>query len=243
MSNQPVALITGANGSLGAAIASILATIHGYHVFLAARTLSTATELAQSLTARGLSASSVQLDLTSDASIHTAVATIKATHPKLDVLINNAAVLLELQGTDLSTRDLLNATFQPNVFGTAVLTEACLPLLRLAKNPRIVFVSSRNGSITQTLDRNWAYHSFEVPAYKASKAALNMIAMRYMTKLEDVGGMVNMVCPGLVKSKMVEFHPDGREPEEAADKVVELAILREGGVTGTFTDADGVVPW
>ncbi|VUC23494.1 unnamed protein product [Clonostachys rosea] len=240
---MPVALITGANGGLGRAIAESLATKHGYHVIISSRNAAEGEAVAVSLRQRGFSASSVQLDLSSDESIHEAVKGIETAYGELHVLVNNAGVHLEITETDLSTRQLLNQTFQANTFGTAVLTEACLPLLLRADTPRIVFVSSRNGSISQSLDRNWPMYGVQHPAYKASKAALNMLAVRYVEKLEAVGGMVNMVCPGFVKSKMVGFHPDARSPEVAAEKVVEMATLEKGGPTGTFVDADGSVPW
>ncbi|CAI6088510.1 unnamed protein product [Clonostachys chloroleuca] len=228
---MPVALITGANGGLGRAIAESLATEHGYHVIISSRNAAEGKAVAVSLLQRGFSASSIQIDLSSDESIHEAVKNIEAAHDELHVLVNNAGVHLEITDTDLSTRQLLNQTFQANTFGTAVLTEACLPLLLRANTPRIVFVSSRNGSISQSLDRDWPMYGVQHPAYKASKAALNMLAVRYVEKLEGVGGM------------MVGFHPDARSPEVAAEKVVEMATLEKDGPTGTFVDADGSVPW
>lgn len=238
-----VALVTGANGGLGRAIAESLATDHGYHVIIGSRNAVEGEAVAVALRQGGFSASSIQIDLSSDKSILDAVERIEEAHGLLDVLVNNAGVHLEITETDLSTREILNQTFQTNTIGTAVLTEACLPLLCRAETPRLVFVSSRNGSISQSLVKDWAMYGVEQPAYKASKAALNMIAVRYVTKLESIGGMVNMVCPGFVKSKMVGFHPDARSPEVAAKKVVEMATLEKGGPTGTFVDADGVVPW
>ncbi|KAM3066451.1 hypothetical protein ACMFMG_012037 [Clarireedia jacksonii] len=238
-----VALITGANGGLRRAIAESLAIEHGYHVIIGSRNAVDGAAVAASLQQLGLSAPSVQIDLLSDKSIQEAVKSLEAVHNKLDVLVNNAAVHLEITETNLSTRDLLTQTFQTNTIGTAILTEACLLLLCRADKPRIVFVSSRNGSISQSLDKDWAWYGLQQPAYKASKAALNMLAVRYVAKLEGIGGMVNMVCPGFVKSKMVDFHPEARPPEVAAKKVVELAMLEKGGPIGTFVDADGVVPW
>ncbi|CAG9992994.1 unnamed protein product [Clonostachys byssicola] len=231
---MPVALITGANGGLGRAIAESLATEHGYHVVIGSRNAAEGEAVAVLLQQRGFSASNIQIDLLSDESIREAVKSVEAAHGELHVLVNNAGVHLEITETDLSTRQLLNQTFQVNTFGTTVLTEACLPLLLRADTPRIVFVSSRNGSISQSLDKDWPMYGVQHPAYKASKAALNMLAVRYVEKLEAVGGMVNM---------MVGFHPDARSPEVAAKKVVEMATLGKGGPTGTFIDANGPIPW
>ncbi|KFA76911.1 hypothetical protein S40288_06186 [Stachybotrys chartarum IBT 40288] len=238
-----VALITGANGGLGKAIALSLAIEHGYHVIIGSRNAAEGEAVAASLQQRGHPASTVQVDLSSDKSIHDAIQKVKQVHGRLDVLVNNAAVHLEIAEADMSTRDVLTRTFQTNTIGTAILTEACLPLLCQAETPRVVFVSSRNGSIAQSLDKDWAWYGLDQPAYKASKAALNMLAVRYVAKLGGIGGMVNMVCPGFVKSKMVDFHPDAQPPEVAAKRVVEMATLAKGGPTGTFVDADGAVPW
>ncbi|KFA67519.1 hypothetical protein S40285_08006 [Stachybotrys chlorohalonatus IBT 40285] len=240
---MPVALVTGANGGFGKAIAQRLAIEHRYHVIIGSRNAAEGEAIAASLQQRGHSASSVQVDLSSDKSIHDAVNRVKEVHGKLHVLINNAAIHLEITEMDMSTRDVLNRTFQTNTIGTAILTEACLPLLCQAETPRVVFVPSRNGSIAQSLDKDWVLYGLEQPAYKASKAALNMLAVRYIAKLEGIGGMVNMVCPGFVKSKMVDPHPDARPPEMAANRVVEMATLAKGGPTRTFVDADGAVPW
>lgn len=238
-----VALVTGANGGIGKAVAEQLAIEHGYHVIIGSRKIADGEAVATSLKQRGHQASTIQIDLSSDESIHEAVKTIEAAHKKIDVLVNNAGVHFETSETNLATREILSNTFQINTIGTAILTEAFLPLLRRADNPRIVFVSSRNGSIQQSLDKTWYWYGMQQPAYKASKAALNMLAVRYVIELEEAGGKVNMVCPGFVKTKMVGYHPDGRSPEVAAEKIVELATLGKDGPTGTFVDADGEIPW
>ncbi|KAF9872380.1 hypothetical protein CkaCkLH20_10207 [Colletotrichum karsti] len=243
MSNVPIALVTGANAGLGRAIAEILATQHSYHVIIGSRDIQKGQETETSLRAKGLSVSTVQLDLISDDSIHAAVSEITKQNGRLDVLVNNAAVHLEIGPSDLSLRDRFRSTFETNVFGTAVLTEACVPLLRQAESPRVVFVGSASGSMTRSLDKEFSFYGAEFAAYKASKAAMNNLSMRYVVKLEDVGGMVNVVCPGLVKTKMVNFTSSGVEPEVAALKVVEMATLEKGGPTGTFVDANGEVPW
>ncbi|KAI1843068.1 hypothetical protein JX266_010757 [Neoarthrinium moseri] len=240
---RSIAFITGANGGLGRAIAENLAAEHSYHTIIGSRDLTQGADVAASLRDRGFSASSVQLDLTSDDSICAAVKQIEEEHGKLDVLVNNAGLLLELNGISMPLRDLMNQTFQVNVFGTAVLTETCIPLLRKAVAPRVVFVGSVNGSITKALDRDWELYGIDFPAYKTSKAAMHMLAVRYVAKLEDIGGMVNVVCPGLVKTKMVDFNAGGRSPDVAALKVVKMATLAKGGPNGTFSNEEGECAW
>ncbi|EMD66018.1 hypothetical protein COCSADRAFT_35949 [Bipolaris sorokiniana ND90Pr] len=243
MDTKPVALITGANRGLGRAVAEGLAE-RQYHVIIGSRNEAQAKEIESQILGRGWSASSVQLDLNSDESIHKAVSMIMKKHGKLDVLINNAAILLEYEGvSEVSTRAAMLATFHTNVFGPAVLTSACIPLLRKTGAPRVVFVSSRKGSIANTLDKNWEYYGCSWPAYKASKAALNMLAANYTQELDGCGGMVNVVCPGTVSTQMVNFDPYGQSPESAAGKVIEMATIEKGGPTGTWTDHSGTVRW
>jgi NAD(P)-dependent dehydrogenase (short-subunit alcohol dehydrogenase family) len=54
--------------------------------------------------------------------------------------------------------------------------------------------------------------------------------------------MVNAVCPGLVRTKLVK-HLIGDAPEVGAERIVELATSGKGGPTATFSDRHGVVPW
>jgi NAD(P)-dependent dehydrogenase (short-subunit alcohol dehydrogenase family) len=143
---QTVALISGANTGIGLATAIQLAQGHRYHVVIGSRNAVAGQEAAASLVAKGLSVSSVQLDISSDESIATAVSSIDREFGALDVLINNAGVVLDYNG--LSPLELFTQTLSTNVTGTDCLTEACLPLLRKSKLPRVVFVSSLMGSVS-----------------------------------------------------------------------------------------------
>ncbi|KAK1466726.1 short-chain dehydrogenase [Colletotrichum melonis] len=104
MNPQTVALITGANGGIGRASVDILASAHHYHVIIGSRSLKAGQEVADSPTSRGLSASAIQLDLTSDNDILAAAASISETFGKLDVLVNNAGANFNMNDS-LSLRD------------------------------------------------------------------------------------------------------------------------------------------
>jgi NAD(P)-dependent dehydrogenase (short-subunit alcohol dehydrogenase family) len=80
-------------------------------------------------------------------------------------------------------------------------------------------------------------------AYDSSKAALNMLALNYARIMDDVGGMVNAVCPGVVKTKMTNYNPMGTSTEVGAKRIVELAPLAEGGPSFTFSTQNGEIPW
>ncbi|KAI1614148.1 short chain dehydrogenase reductase [Exophiala viscosa] len=240
---KTIALISGANSGIGLAAATLLARDHGYHVIVGSRNEDAGKRVAASLVADGYSASSVQLDISSDESIMAAAGWIEHEFGVLDVLINNAGIMLDTRRDGRSTRELFTETFSTNTIGAACLTEACLPLLRKSESPRVLFVSSRMGSVSETTNKSTMYYNLDYRAYDCSKAALNMLALNYARILDDVGAMVNVVCPGLVKTKLIDDHPYGTSPELGAQRIVQLATASKGGPTATFTDRDGVIPW
>ncbi|KAK4539338.1 hypothetical protein LTR36_000769 [Oleoguttula mirabilis] len=238
-----ITLISGANQGIGLATATKLAADHGHHVIVGARSAEAGAKVAASLQSEGHSASSVQLDLGSDASIVAAAETIKQQFGRLDVLINNAGILIDGKTPDQPIRDLFTQTFATNVIGTACLTEAMLPLLRKSALPRVVFVSSRMGSLEQATNHDTPFFASDYKAYDASKAAVNMVALNYARILEDVGGRVNVACPGLVATGLTGYVSYGATPQLGAQRIVELATVGKDGPTMTFSDRDGEVAW
>ncbi|KAH6643234.1 carbonyl reductase [Boeremia exigua] len=239
-----ITLITGANQGVGLATALKLAKTHNHHVIIGSRNAEAGAKAAAQVAAEGGSASSVQLDLGSDASIAAAVKTIETAHGHIDVLVNNAGILIDGKNPEQATRDLFTETFNTNVIGTAVLTEAFIPLIRKSANPRIVFVSSRMGSLQQATVKDTPFYAIDYKAYDASKAALNMLALNYVRILEDVDAKVNVACPQLVKTNLTGWTDYGITPEQGAERIVELATLQKGDkVTATFSDRDGEIAW
>lgn len=250
---QPtIAFITGANQGIGRATAIRLAKEHNFTVIIGSRNLSAGQAVVDELQASGCDALALQLDLESDASITVAVSTIAERFGRLDVLINNAGILLDQGGSvfkeqqELSTRELFERTFRTNVIGTACLTEALLPLLSKATKPlgpRIIFVSSIMGSFSFATNRNTPAWPLDYKAYDASKAAVNMLAVNYARILEGVGGTANAVCPGLVSTNLTGYNTGAAAPEIGAQRIVELATGTEIGPNGTFSNKDGDLGW
>lgn len=239
-----ITLITGANQGIGFATATILAKVHKHHVIIGSRNLDAGAKAAAQLRADGCFVSTVQLDLTSDASIEAAVQTIEEEHGRIDNLINNAGILIDGKNPDQSTRDLFTETFSTNVIGTAVLTEALLPLLRKSSSPNLVFVSSRMGSLHQATVKDTPFYATDYKAYDSSKAALNVLALNYARILEDVNAKVNVACPQLVKTNLTGWTDYGITPEMGAERIAELATLKkEDTVNRTFSDRDGPIAW
>lgn len=242
--DTPIVLISGANQGIGLAVAKQLAE-RSYHVIIGSRSLVNGERAASDICSKGYSASSVQLDIDSDESITAAVADISKAYGRLDVLINNAGIHLDLDQKDrLSTREMFTKTFSTNVIGAACLTDACVALLSKSQLPRLIFVSTTMSSIQLAADEISPDYFSDFPAYRSSKAALNMLAMNYYRVLKNTNALVDVVCPGLVHTNLCTFNKSiETPPSEGATRIVELAVTEKGRTTATFTDRDGTIPW
>lgn len=192
----------------------------------------------------------LQLDVNSDASISAAALSIKASFGRLDVLINNAGICPEPKDAALPTRDEMRAIFETNVFGPTVVTQMMLPLLRAARDPRIVNVTSSLGSISTRLDPEDIVSGASYPAYRMSKAALDMLTA-YTHTLGQIGGgtegagiRVWSFCPGYVVTDLggerEEKMRNGVESSETSAKgVLEIVEGKRDGEAGSFVERNG----
>lgn len=244
MSTQPLVFVTGANQGIGLAVTNSLAISHSYHVLLGVRNLQAGEAEAKQIRDAGHNATVIDLDLTSEKSVSDAISTIEKQFGYLDALINNAGILIDRR-LDLSKWDLYSQTFTTNVVGTGVLTEGLLPLLKKAKigPPRIIFVSSIMGSLGVSLDKTTPWYPTDYKVYDASKAACNLLAINFARELDSVGGKVNCVCPGLVKSNLTGFIEYGESPEAGATRIVELATAGKEAPTATFSNKHSEIAW
>jgi NAD(P)-dependent dehydrogenase (short-subunit alcohol dehydrogenase family) len=239
-----LALVTGGNRGLGLATARALAE-HGAHVIIGARRDEAGREAAETLRDAGLSAEHVVLDVDDPASVRSAAHQVGCRHGRLDALVNNAGILPEATASTSEVVDaaLFRKTFETNLFGAVSVIEAFLPLLRAGTHPRIVNISSTMGSLADQTDPASPYYGTVVPAYQASKAALNSLTIGLSKQLADI--VVTSVCPGFVQTDLA---PAAREhapltAEEAARVVVDAALAEPGTTSGRFLSAAGAVAW
>jgi NAD(P)-dependent dehydrogenase (short-subunit alcohol dehydrogenase family) len=235
-----IALITGANRGLGFETARQLAEA-GMTVIVGARDASKGAEAA-----RALGTEFVQLDVTDDASVRAAAETIRARYGRLDLLVNNAGIVRDLMAEgELVDTGLFASTFETNLLGAVRVTEHCLPLLRAAESARIVNVSSTMGSLSDQSDPASPYYDSVVPAYQASKAALNSVTVGLAKLLADTPIKVNAVCPGFVQTELTPINRDNAPltAAVAAEVVVRYALLDDDGPTGGFFAAEHAVAW
>ena len=250
MSENRVALITGANKGIGLQIAKDLAG-RDFTVIIGSRKLENGAAAAKTI---GEKASAVQLDVTDEASIAAAAEQIQKEFGRLDVLVNNAGIFGEFpEGTPFEERFKFNAPsqaplsyvrsiYETNVFGVIAVTQAMLPLLRKAPAGRIVNVGSSAGSLALNANPEFQYRNIFGAAYSPSKAALSATTLAFAIELEKTHIKVNVVCPGYVATD-INNHSGYRTVEQGAKQAVKMALIGADGPTGTFTDEDGTVPW
>jgi NAD(P)-dependent dehydrogenase (short-subunit alcohol dehydrogenase family) len=233
-----IALVTGANKGIGRETARRLAE-QGWTVWLGSRDPARGDQAARDLGGSG-DVRAVALDVTDDASVAAAAATIGAEHGRLDVLVNNAGI----GGPWIGPEETVPAHFLPvfgvNLLGPVRTTSAFLPLLRRSAQPRIVMVSSGMGSFGITTDPDRLESGLGGLIYPASKAALNMVTSQYAKAL--TGFQVNAVDPGYTATDL-NGHRGFQTVEEGAEVVVRAASLTPDGPTGSFFDRRGPVPW
>jgi NAD(P)-dependent dehydrogenase (short-subunit alcohol dehydrogenase family) len=239
---KKIALVTGANKGIGRAIAAQLART-GTTVLLGARNAAAGEEAAAQLRKENLDAHFIHLDLVQPATIETAAATIAARFERLDVLVNNAAIVDPADGPPgTANLDSVKRVLDTNFHGTLAVTQAMLPLLRKAEQARIVNLSSGLGSLEMNSDPSWGFAKFKILGYCASKAALNMLTVQLAHELRDTGIKVNAVSPGYVDTDMNQ-HQGTLTVEEGAAEPVRLALLPADGPTGGFFGDGGRYPW
>lgn len=245
MSDAKVALITGANKGLGLETARQLGKL-GYVVLLGSRDALKGEVAARQLRDDGVDARVVKLEVTKQADIDAAAAQIESEFGKLDVLVNNAGVMIEKgwtkNTTSETTMENLRATFDANVFAAFAVTKAMLPLLRKSEAGRIVNVSSILGSIGLQATKGSPTYGTKLFAYNASKAALNMLTISLAHELRNTRIKVNSAHPGWVKTDL----GGSAAPMSVVDGAkteVELATLGEDGPTGGFFHAGKEIAW
>ncbi|MFJ8792495.1 SDR family NAD(P)-dependent oxidoreductase [Streptomyces sp. NPDC102462] len=226
-----ITLITGANKGIGFETARQLLEL-GHVVYIGARDVERGEKAAAALGAR-----SVQLDVTDDASVSSALAAIDSAEGRLDVLVNNAGIL----GSEVLDGPTALRMFDTNAVGMVRVTEAALPLLRRSSNPTVVTVSSSLGSFWAVTNPDRPEFNLPLALYSASKAAATMLTVQYAKS--QPGIKFNALEPGTTATDLTAGFGIGRPVEDSARVVVRLATLDADGPTGTFQDETGELPW
>jgi NAD(P)-dependent dehydrogenase (short-subunit alcohol dehydrogenase family) len=228
---MPVALVTGANRGIGLEVCRQLAA-RGYRVIVSARTLQKAESGARLVHGN---VHPMAIDVTNPESISVAHAEALERFGRIDVLVNNAAVLLNESTTlmEVVISDF-RATLETNVIGAIAVSQEFVPGMIARRFGRVVNVSSRAGQLATMSDY--------APAYSISKAALNAFTRQLAAATNGTGVLVNAVCPGWVRTEMGGKNAP-RSVVQGADTIVWAATLPDNGPTGEFFTDRKRIDW
>jgi len=231
----PVAVVTGANRGIGLGIARRLAR-EGMCVVLTARDRGRGEAACRGLAGEGLAVRFHPLDVRSRAQSDALAAWLARELGRLDVLVNNAGVLIDPRGSralDVAP-EVVRETIETNVIGALNVTQALVPLMRQGGAGRIVNVSSELGQLADM--------GVGSPAYRMSKTALNALTRMLASELAASGIKVNATSPGWVRTDLGGPRAP-RSVDEAADTVAWLATLPDDGPTGGFFKDRRAIAW
>jgi NAD(P)-dependent dehydrogenase (short-subunit alcohol dehydrogenase family) len=246
LTNQ-VALITGAAGGIGSAIARLFAA-EGAAVMVADAHGAGAGELAGEILGAGGRAGAAQLDVTDRHSVRSVMAATEAQFGTLTILVN-AAGILRTGHIDEMDEDAWDELLAVNVTGTFLCTKYAVPLLKAAGGGAIVNLSSVSAFIG----------SEDGFAYGVTKGAVLSFTFGIAQELAPFGIRVNALCPGWVdagfthqalrtlpnpdelRARANSLHALGRmaRPEEVAQAALFLASGAASFITGTPLFVDG----
>ena len=210
-----VIAITGANGGLGRALAQFFAE-GGDHVVLLGRKFDKVKEVATAIGERALA---VACDVGSPDSVRAAFKTIAETHPKIDVLINNAAIFQPFLIKEATDEQIL-APVLANLAGPILCARSAIPMLN--RGGQIINISSE--SVTVPFPH--------LGVYQATKAGVECFAAHLNRELADKGIRVSVVRAGQMMGPGMSVEMDPAAAQRFGMEAMRRGLnLRERGIT------------
>lgn len=231
MSDKHTVLITGANTGLGLEVVKALYKAdEPYEIILGSRSIDKANDaiatVKQETPSSQSNLSALQVDVSSDDSIHKAFEQVQSQHGKLDTLINNAGASFDYsaQQGQMTVREAFNAAWDVNVSGTHVMTHEFVPLLLKSSTPRLLFVTSGTSALSETEkfdypplarlnaspEAGWPKPPSMNPvtSYRSSKTGLNMLMREWAKTLGNDGIKVFAISPGFLATGLAGMGPE-----------------------------------
>jgi NAD(P)-dependent dehydrogenase (short-subunit alcohol dehydrogenase family) len=234
MTDQRVALVTGGNRGIGLEICRQLAKM-GVRVVLGSRDAAKGVAAAGELIATGFSVEARDLDVASEESIRDCMNWIRRDLTRLDVLVNNAGIMVEEGDPDPEREiQIIRDTMQTNVYGPLLLSRLATSIMKSRRYGRIVNLSSSMGSLAEM--------GSGYIAYRMSKAAINVVTRVVAAETQGMGILVNSVDPGWVQTEM-GGRGASRTVQKGAETPVWLATLPDDGPTGGFFRDRKTISW
>ncbi|HQP92018.1 MAG TPA: SDR family NAD(P)-dependent oxidoreductase [Candidatus Omnitrophota bacterium] len=255
-----VAIITGSDRGIGFEVSRQLGK-RGYQIILGSPNEKKGQAAASKLIKSGVRAIFQKLDIVNEIDISTLKKFILDRFGRLDVLVNNAGVMIDAGRSKIEgliTRriknkpkkadfgegqsilevpmDVVKATLDVNTFGTLRMCQVFVPLMIETGYGRVVNVSSSLGQLNGMTDVE------KVPAYQISKAALNAVTLMVADNVRGKNIAVNSVCPGWTKTD-IGGKDAPQSPKEAANTIVWLATHPSNGPSGGFFKDKKQIGW
>lgn len=231
-----IALVTGGGQGIGEACAQTLAA-HGAYVIAAGRHMSTIQAVVDKIKAAGGQGDAIVLDVSQPESIQFVFQRIADKHRRLDILVNNAG-MIDRHPPEEVTVELWDKLIDTNLRGVHLMSQGCLPLMRVSGGGKIVNVTSLAGRVGGKKT---------APNYAASKGGIISMTKSYALHFAPEHINVNAVAPGLIITPMTEGRnkdadiPLGRlgTAQDIADAVYFLASSLSDYITGCTLDVNG----
>ena len=239
MADEKVAIVTGANRGMGFETCRQLGRL-GFKVILCCRDPQSGEIAAVTLRNEGLNVEAFRLDLTKPEEIAALVMHARRVLRRVDVLINNAGIYLEVGGTNINDRisafdarlEIVRAILETNLIGPFALSQGIIALMRDQRHGRVVSLTSAMGQLSDM--------GGGAPGYRMAAVAINGMTKMFAEELRGTDVLVNSVDPGWVRTRT----PDAtRSIEEGVATTVWLATLPTGGPSGQFFRDKQPLPW
>ncbi len=232
--DKKIAAVTGGNRGIGFQICRDIAN-KDLKVLLTARNSEKGAKSAKILQDEGLDVTFYELDVSSAESIDNFVSRVTKEFSRIDVLVNNAAIIPDSRSSGLSVEiQELQVSLETNVYGVIQLSQKIIPLMIKNNYGRIINLSSGMG---QFADMGSGYL-----AYRISKTAVNTITKVLANETDSYNIQINSVDPGWVKTEMGGAGAS-LSVEEGADTIVWLSTRPDNSPTGMFYKKREIISW
>ena len=228
LSNQNI-FITGGNRGIGLGLLKGLSASN--NVIFSVRDIDKGEKTLEEI--KNLHADYVVMDVDDTNSIEVAVGELKNKLSKVNILFNNAGILLkeyDVDAVDTPETSILK-TFNTNTLGVLRVCRSVIPLMK--NGGRIINVSSGMGQLEDMESGSIAY--------RLSKTALNALSKVMSNELSSRNIKVNAICPGWVQTDMGGSSAN-LTVEESTDRIIKFA-LEDSFPNGKFLQHGEIIPW